>query len=274
MCPEECFADTPRITNTLTIARSKYCRSGGRQMTCSLARAAFMLLLVGGALVDAPVARADGPRTYNWSGLYIGANAGYARGDVDVQYEVPADSTGAYSRDVGGGLFGFHVGFQHQWQSLVFGVEGSYSASGGDKIDQRGPDAPAFPGFDSYARMNSLLMLGGRLGWTPRSNWLLYGAGGWANAKVETSYIITPIIIVADQDTERHNGFYVGGGVEYALTQSVIVGVEYLHVDLDSKIHSPGLGAFTTRTVDPDIDIVRARISFKLGRPEAVEPLK
>lgn len=235
-------------------------------MIGSLKRGALALILVGGAVIGATASKADGPPVYNWSGLYIGANAGYGWGTVDAQYQFPTDSTGAYSRDVDGSLFGLHVGAQYQWKSLVFGVEGSYSASAGDKIDDRGPDAPFYPGFDSYARLNSMLMLGGRLGWTPRSNWLLYGTGGWASARVETSYIVNPLNLVANQDVERHSGFYVGAGVEYALTQNIILGLEYIHVDLDSKVHAPGLGGSTERVVDADFDVVRLRASFKLGQ--------
>lgn len=244
-------------------------------MNGSTIRGVLALLVASVAVSGIPSARADGPGGYNWSGLYVGANAAYTWGDIDWQYTVPADPTGALTREVDGSLYGFHVGFQHQWRSFVFGIEGSYSASGGDKIDERGLDSPAFAAnYDSYARINSILMLGGRLGWTPRSNWLVYATGGLANARVETSYILRGPELVGGQDVERHSGYYIGGGVEYALTQNVILGVEYVHVDLDSKLHFPGGGGGIERTIDPDVDIVRARLSFKLGPQAVVEPTK
>lgn len=238
-------------------------------------RGTSVLAVAAAAALGSSVANAGEPARYNWSGLYVGANAGYAWGDVDWQYTSPPGPPGAVSREVDGGIFGGHVGFQHQWHSLVIGVEGSYSASAGDKIDDRGLDSPFFAAnFDSYARINSLLMAGGRIGWTPMSNWLLYASGGWANAKVETSFIFRPTGLVGGQDAERHNGYYIGGGIEYALTPNWIVGVEYIHVDLDSKLHAPGGGFGIERTVEPDFDVVRARVSFKLGRVAEIEPLK
>jgi outer membrane immunogenic protein len=226
-------------------------------------------------LVAAGGAQATEPTAYSWSGLYIGGNAGYTWGDVDSQYTVPAGPTGAVSRELDGGIYGAHIGLQHQWRSFVFSVEGSYSGSAGDKIDERGLDAPIFaPAFDYYARMNSMLTAGGRIGWTPMSNWLIYASGGYASAKIETNFILRGPDIVGGHDVERHSGFYIGGGIEYALTRNWIFGVEYLHVDLDSKLHAPGLGGGVERTVDPDFDVVRARISYKFGWDDVAAPLK
>jgi outer membrane immunogenic protein len=238
-------------------------------------RSTLAALLAGIALSAAGPSQAQAPNGFSWSGLYVGGNAGYAWSDIDWQYTGIAGPQGALTRDVEGGLFGLHVGLQHQWQSLVFGVEGSFSGGAGDKINDRGLDSPFYAAtYDSYARVNSLLMLGGRVGWAPRSNWLLYTTAGWAIASIETSYILRGFEIVGGQDVERHNGFYIGGGVEYALMPNVIVGLEYVHVDLDSRIHSLSGGAGVERLIDPDLDIVRARLSFKLGRPAEVEPLK
>ena len=75
--------------------------------------------------------------------------------------------------------------------------------------------------------------------------------------------------------SERHNGWTIGAGLEYAFTREVIFGVEYNYIDLESKRH---VGTTTAAPfvyvvdVDPGpISTVTARLSFKLGR-EAPPP--
>ena len=67
--------------------------------------------------------------------------------------------------------------------------------------------------------------------------------------------------------------------IEYAATQNWIVGLEYQRVTLDTKNHCVSDPCVPTSTnnhdMSGDIDIVRARISYKFGRPEPVaEPMK
>lgn len=218
--------------------------------------------------VSAPVGASDHGR---WGGIYIGANAGYTWGDIDWQYAAPAGAPGHLTRDLAGGMFGGHVGIQHQWNSLVIGAEASYSGPAFDKIDDRGPDSPAFvPAFDSYARLHNLFTVGPRLGWAPSDHWLLYATGGYATGRVSTADIVNATNTFNFAGSHRHDGWFVGGGVEYALTSNWILGVEYMHVDLDTATHFPTVPATFggTRSIEGDFDVVRARLSFKLGRPE------
>ena len=64
-------------------------------------------------------------------------------------------------------------------------------------------------------------------------------------------------------------------GVEYALTSNLILGAEYLHIDLENRTHA-GFnnfgGAVPPRnpSVNADADVIMARLSFKFGRDEPV----
>lgn len=83
----------------------------------------------------------------------------------------------------------------------------------------------------------------------------------------------------------RHAGFTIGTGVEYALTNNLILGLEYSYVDLGKDIGAavttldgtplgPNINA--NSDVDTSIHAITARLSFKLGREPAAAaaPLK
>ena len=84
----------------------------------------------------------------------------------------------------------------------------------------------------------------------------------------------------------RHDGWYVGGGVEYMVTKNIIIGLEYQHFDFDTERHcSNGIanpcglaGAGTlplfVRDVGLSMDVVSARLTFKFGRDRDAVPLK
>lgn len=220
------------------------------------------------------------PGATNWSGLYIGASAGRTSGDIGWQYVIPADETGALTREPSGGIYGGHIGIQHQIGRIVVGIEAAWTGGAFDKIDELGPDSPPFAvDYDAYARLHAIRQIGPRLGLVMRDQWMLYATGGYASASLETLYVLRDPGIVGGQDTVWHNGWFLGGGVEYALTKSIILGLEYTHYDFDIARHdnSDPPGFATTRDIRGEFDVVRARISFKLGREEvaaADEPLK
>ncbi len=81
-----------------------------------------------------------------------------------------------------------------------------------------------------------------------------YITGGWAYGNVKTSI---PALAFSS-DRSHTGGWALGGGVEYAFTNNLIGGVEYLYVDLGEKNI---LGANTK--VGTDFSVVRARLSYK-----------
>jgi opacity protein-like surface antigen len=95
-------------------------------------------------LFAADRAAADGPYStykpyvaYNWSGFYVGGNAGYGWGDVNIRDFGPV-LDGGFTIDrtpfrVDGGFAGGQIGFRHQFGRWVAGVE--LSLSGGQLSD-------------------------------------------------------------------------------------------------------------------------------------------
>lgn len=239
---------------------------------------AGMAIAASAVLGGAGSANASGP----WGGIYIGASAGWMGQDLNWAFNpaIPAAAHQAYSLDTSDGVYGLHVGIQHQFYSnFVIGAELGYSRSGDSWAGE-----PMFgnnPAFDSEARVEDIFQIGVRLGWSPSREWLLYVSGGYASADIHSRAISVATGAVAFSASERHDGWYVGGGVEFALTDSWILGLEYQHLDFGTERQCPGgacLGAagfFVDRDMDASADVVRARLSFKFGRSEArYEPLK
>lgn len=213
----------------------------------TVASAADLGRYEGGSMKDGPVYAL--PAT--WTGLYIGANAGYTWGEMDW-YVV--DANRHLTPDFSGGIFGGQIGYNKQFGNLVLGVEASYSGSNAE-----GSAKCVNNGFDCNVELNSLFLVGPRLGYAfDRS--LLYMTGGYALASITTSS--TPDATGYTQDLD-HSGWSIGGGIEHQITPNLILGVEYQHVELGSEmLVVPG---HSNRDLAPDLDIVRARLNYKFG---------
>lgn len=167
-------------------------------------------------IVPAPVAVVT--PSADWSGLYLGAQLGY--GDVD--------SNGA-GLDGSGDMGGVHAGYRWDLGTTVIGAELDWDSTNidlGAAADQ----------LDSVARLK--LSAGADLGRT-----LLYATAGAARAKADVAGAA-----LAD------NGWFLGAGATYAMTDQWSVGAEVLRhrfTDFD------GSG------VDLEPTTVTARVSFQ-----------
>lgn len=222
-----------------------------------------------GSIKDAPVAA-----PFSWTGLYFGASLGYAWSDVNWTH-VPQTANSAFtdrgalgqdvSHNLDGLIGGGHIGYQQQFGQFVAGVE--VSISGGDfKNSSISTFGAADDVFTSNANWITTANL--RLGYS-FNRWLAYVKGGWAGANISTSISDTvPGNVGAAGTQEFHSGWTAGAGLEYAVTNNWILGVDYTYIDLDSKVHSR-ISSATTNIVDnvtPDaIHALTARLTFKLG---------
>jgi outer membrane immunogenic protein len=241
---------------------------------------------------------------FNWSGVYFGAHIGGAWSDLDWENEsrfndrdpeaLPDDAEVSHSFDgvIGGGHFGFNKQFGH-W---VFGLEASLSGTDLSETvkhfarDRNGDDAKI-----DEVRVNTeldWLVLGAvRAGFT-WDRWLGYVKGGFASGRMklrgreefETKFASDDEHLefeMALSSSKQHHGWHIGAGIEFALKENVILGLEYNRIDLGGETHQ-GLATKTkfengdgnkvdeverkefTFEVFPDvIHTVKARLSFK-----------
>jgi len=177
------------------------------------------------------------PPAFSWTGFYVGANAGYGWGNVNA-------NGWANVGDLDGFVGGGQVGYNYQMGQFVLGLE----------ADLQGADLSSGNNLGLVrVKTDYFGTVRARVG-VAFDRFMPYITGGWAYGNVKSSI---PAIGFSS-DRSHTGGFAVGGGLEYAVTNNIIAGVEYLYVDLGEKNI---LGANTK--VGTDFSVVRARLSYK-----------
>jgi outer membrane immunogenic protein len=191
------------------------------------ASVAFSMLAISSVqAADMPL-----PETaYDWSGAYVGVQAGYGWGDYDVVIEWPdnvgdSDLGGVFDDDFVGGI---HAGYNFMaTDNFVFGLEADIEATGfnGNESD-----------FEEF-RMKLPVMgsLRARAG-IAVDNLLFYGTGGLAVGAGEFKTVIQG---TTDKNSETFVGFTVGAGVNWGITENLTAGLEYRYTDLGSVDYTP-----------------------------------
>ena len=244
--------------------------------------AAGSAILAAVAIGGAGMALADGykskkvvyERPADWSGVYFGVSSGYAWGDFDNTYTTP----GAGRWDVGPdtGIVGAHIGIQHQFGAVVLGIEGGWTSAFRDEFDTTQCPNPLTR---CGARFDDVLTIGARVGYAA-GHWMPYLTGGYANARFEDEVRTNAAGTLTVIGSERHHGWYIGGGFEYVISPGWTAGLEYRHYELGDEIYDrftpagapvPGDRAI----VDVGLDTISARVSWRWGRPDGgMVPLK
>jgi outer membrane immunogenic protein len=269
--------------------------------------AAGSVIAATAALGGTSVALADGyaaprvayERPANWSGVYFGLDSGYQWSSIDVTSPgativFPGVVFGPtnFSSEHNNAVVGAHLGYQQQFGAVVLGVEGGWLTSFRDEDGSSGtcirPSVAAVAPnvLECSARFNDVLTIGGRVGWAA-GHWMPYATGGYANAAYDFSVRVTnptvpfPTSTLVEEAHARLNGWYIGGGVEWAISPGWTTGIEYRHYEfegrsVDSTFHlggPVGVGPSAPTSLDATTDTVTARVSWRWGRPDAA-PLK
>ncbi len=157
----------------------------------------------------------------SWTGLYVGAQAGYAWGEDDTANTVALDWDGEH--DIDGATGGVFAGYNYQKDKWVFGVELDAELS-----NVEGSDTTWFFGDSINAEITSRASARVRVGYT-YDRALLYVTGGLAIANIDTTYIDGG---ASDNYDQTKSGWTLGAGVDYALTQNWAARLEYRYTDL------------------------------------------
>lgn len=238
------------------------------------------------ALLLASSSAALAGETEPWSGLYIGAHAGYAWGGTDVDL---SHSTGAifYNdpfvpdqgslSDSDGFAGGLQAGFDKQFGSVVAGIEVDVSWS---DLEADGTfTTPLGSQWKITSAIDTLATARGRLGFLVTPNALVYGTAGVAWGHVDVTQATTFVDKNGDflDDGGRtsgdydHVGYVIGGGLEYLVGGGWSIKAEYLHIDLGDQDY--GLKGTTkpngnvpyveTFGSDLTLDVVRAGVNYR-----------
>lgn len=220
----------------------------------------LVALAAAPAFASEPTPRAM-PIAGGWGGIYIGISAGQASMS-DPYFKFDSVAT---AQSLGGAsdfIYGGHFGIQQQWGRLVLGLEAAYSGLRNNAERSAGPCANPF--YACTLQLRNVLTLGPRLGWTPSEPWLLFLTGGYASVGMAAETIDSSIQLVEDHSSSRHDGWFIGGGLEWNIHANWVLGVEYQHIAIETvNLRTPN-GYSIAR--DADLDVVRGRLSLKLGR--------
>lgn len=198
----------------------------------------------------------------NWSGFYVGLNAGAALGRSSGVETVGFDMTGiavgpatvAQITGVNGGggrtsfIGGGQIGWNWQSGALVAGVEADIQGlAGAGEARSRTLVAtiivPLTSTVSTARRLDYLGTVRARVGFDVVPGWLLYATGGLAYGGVGASTATLQTNIVgagfgASSFGGARIGWTIGAGVEWAFARNWSAKIEYLHYDLGRVAYS------------------------------------
>jgi len=184
------------------------------------------------AASDNDVGELRDPASINWTGLYAGVSAGGANvEDDDDAFPIAPGFTIPLHSEGDGLTQGFHLGYMHQFGSFVIGAEYEYTDI---DIQYSGEGIGPIPVFveDSHS-----IRLRGGIAFN-RLHVYAHGGMTFVNTNVELSDWVNT----------------AGVGAELALTNNIIIGVQYDHSWFEE---------FDDRPISGTMDRRSARISFK-----------
>jgi outer membrane immunogenic protein len=216
----------------------------------TLASAVFLALLPGSAW--AADLGADVPMTapgFDWTGYYAGMQAGYGWGRSDIT----GNDGGPFSAkpDIDGGFVGGHVAGLWQFDQAVLGAEADLNYASIDGTADAGPANTFGTDVKWFGSVNA------KAGYAV-DRLLIYGIGGVAFAGIETSQVAA----TSYARTRASTGWTLGAGVDYALTNNVVVGAQYRYYDF-GKEHFDASDTFTERDQDVKLQTLGVNFSYK-----------
>jgi outer membrane immunogenic protein len=205
---------------------------------------AGVILAVAAMPTVANAADAFVPVSDTWTGPYIGVLGGYTWLDTDGEFESEGITDGG---PVEGFLVGGQIGYNHQMESIVLGVEAdlAYSFANGDVVN----DDDEVADID----LNFLGTLRGRAGMAfgESDSTLLFVTAGLAVGDFDADF-------EGNSDGATHIGYVVGAGLEHMMTESISIKAEYNYMDFGSKDYDDAEGEGITY----DGHVVKLGVNF------------
>jgi outer membrane immunogenic protein len=195
----------------------------------------------------------------NWSGVYIGAHAGYGRSRITGIYDT-ADDHGSFDIDPRGFLGGGQIGFNWQNGAWVYGIEadGSWSGMDDDRVDTDGDT--------QTLKTTSLFSLRGRVG-IAASDRLYYVTAGWGHGRSKLDVVESGVPASVSFNA---NGAVIGSGTEWAFAPNWSARLEGLTYLFDKRVAIPTL---TTDSGAEDfvrqstVNVIRVGLNYRFGSP-------
>ena len=204
------------------------------------------------------------PSAINWSGFYVGMNAGYgwARSSSSVTPTsggAPLSNSGDLNAFIGGG----QIGYNWQTSNFLLGLEADFQAS-----PQKETSAFNCGVGCTLTEANSFHWFGttrGRIGYA-YDRLMFYGTGGAAWTRVSDA--LSGNASSSNISTSNSNfGWTLGGGVEWMTSERWSVKFEYLYI-WQNALNGTGMlppflgGASVTEAVKFNNSVVRVGVNY------------
>lgn len=166
-------------------------------------------ILAAGVATGASAQQAGG-----FAGPYMGGQIGYDSYNIGINDPVANVAADLGGDGIEGGIF---AGYNFQMQNFVGGVEAQLSLSDADANVTLGANTIELKARESYG-------LSARAGALLSDSALLYVHGGWVKTKFKD-----------ELDSSRFDGWKVGLGLEYLVTENVSTRAEYSYIDYETR---------------------------------------
>ncbi|MGO8800521.1 MAG: outer membrane protein [Roseiarcus sp.] len=182
------------------------------------------------------------PPPFTWTGFYIGVNGGGAFG---------SGASGAFGNPAGG-LVGGTVGYNYQIGQFVTGIEGRLDWADLSKSQT------LLDGSLTSSKVDALGNVLARFGFAA-DRALFYVAGGYAGGDVRGTDLTAAGLNSSTSGWQ--NGWALGGGIEYALTNNISLKGEYIFSQLNDKTYFAGTPDIVKTGLN--VNTITAGINYK-----------
>lgn len=234
----------------------------GRSWERVLAGVGLSLFALDGHAIaaDMPVKAPPVQSIFDWTGLYIGAHAGFSRGSSNAVLTDPA--TGATSNVFDGMIGGVQAGYNYRLPSgLLLGVEADFTFPN-YLTSNSVVSSLATARSDVAEQWDYVATARGRIGYAA-GPWLAYATGGLAFAGER--FLNTPAIGNDEKILNTRLGWAAGGGVEYAFAPHWSARLEYLYSRFGKADISFPSGTHYASTLD--FQVLRVGLNRKIDWP-------
>jgi outer membrane immunogenic protein len=252
------------------------------------------------AVLAAPAMAADMPASpaykssppvaaYNWTGFYVGGNAGYGASDKNQSSTTFDDGLGgivnSFTLARSGWMGGVQAGYNWQIGASLLGFEADWQWTGQKDSFCGGNNTFCGDPFDGTLNVERRLQwvstLRARFGWA-HDEWLFYVTAGGAWGQVKSNISETcpdgcgPSLGNANNTAASFtslttNGWVLGGGVEVALAGNWTGKLEYLRLDLGTISNTMTGPGYTVTLSGPIRDnIFRFGLNYRFGHSPVV----
>ena len=202
----------------------------------------------------------------NWTGPYVGINAGYANTKTEGQNQTLSQYTFNNSQNFGllGGFIGYQKALTNNW---LIGIESDFEAAKGNKtVHSLEYGSPVTYDSNVNSKIESTFSLRPKLGYIFNNNQtLIYTTGGYALANIKTTYALPPPFNVqsmpSDSSSQWYSGWTLGAGIEHFLNEKISIKTEYRYADYGSNFDAKAGNVFN----GPYKNKLQDENSFRVG---------